>query len=481
MPTAVGHELLDDPEVRERLVDRFGAGVLARRGLEPGAAPGSIGGHWAAIVFADPEARRGLEAIVHPLMRARFVEAIEREMQAGRDQARSVVLDAAILLEAGWDDLCDLVVFVDAPRAERMRRGADQRGWSAETFDARERAQWPCDEKRRRAALVIANDAGVDSLRREVDAARHPAGGRSSFRRRSSPAVPAGRFRATDRLRRLARSPNGWSLTHPRRPEVTSSPRRDRATTHSGLLHVSRLNRRMDPMANETRPRRESSGTSRIRKTIPSTAAPSAGRTRRRGHGCGPGLSRRGRVARRPRSRASATARTASRTAKRPRRIASRSGSSASATASRCENGPSASRVRARAGALGAGTAGTRPRRARRRPDPPRGNPDGSGPRPRPRSRRRDAAVAAGADSAMPEPGADFRDRTDREASLSRSRDRDRDYSPPVRAERPRRRAMSISLPTIPTKRKTSSATPPSTTATRTSSAARSISPSFRR
>ena len=70
------------------------------------------------------------------------------------------MLDAAILLEAGWDDLCDLVVFVDAPRPERLERAARQRGWSPETFESRERAQWPCDEKRRRADVVITNDAG---------------------------------------------------------------------------------------------------------------------------------------------------------------------------------------------------------------------------------------------------------------------------------------------------------------------------------
>jgi len=166
---SVGHELLDDPGLRGRIVARFGDGITARAGLEPGAAPLIDRGALAAIVFADPVERRALEAILHPLMRARYLTAIERAMPSGREHARAVVLDAAVLLEAGWDDLCDLVVFVDAPRAERMRRAARQRGWSAQAFEARERAQWPCDEKRRRADLVIANDAGVDSLRRELE------------------------------------------------------------------------------------------------------------------------------------------------------------------------------------------------------------------------------------------------------------------------------------------------------------------------
>jgi dephospho-CoA kinase len=102
-------------------------------------------------------------------MRARFLTAIACAVQPGRAAGRAVVLDAAILLEAGWDDLCDLVVFVDAPRGERIRRASLQRGWSTAAFEARERAQMPCDEKRRRAALVITNAAGLDSLRREVD------------------------------------------------------------------------------------------------------------------------------------------------------------------------------------------------------------------------------------------------------------------------------------------------------------------------
>jgi len=164
---SLGHELLEDAGVQSQLVDRFGEGILVRGADESGGSPRIDRPVLAAIVFADAEARRSLEAIVHPLMRSRFIEAIAREAALG--DPRPVVLDAAILLEAGWDDLCDLVVFVDAPRPVRMRRVAVQRGWPAEVFEARERAQWPCDLKRRRAGMVITNDGQIDSLRREVD------------------------------------------------------------------------------------------------------------------------------------------------------------------------------------------------------------------------------------------------------------------------------------------------------------------------
>jgi dephospho-CoA kinase len=166
---SIGHELLDDPEVRNQIVRRFGADVMTRSASHAGAAPRVDRSALGAIVFADPAARRGLEAILHPRMRARIAESIDRALRVDGPGARSIVLDAAILLEAGWDDLCDLIVFVDAPRGDRVRRVIEQRGWSEETLESREIAQWPIVEKRRRADFTIANDAGFDRLSREID------------------------------------------------------------------------------------------------------------------------------------------------------------------------------------------------------------------------------------------------------------------------------------------------------------------------
>ena len=89
-------------------------------------------------MFADPSARKALEAILHPRMRDTFLKAIRRTIRRG--QFRAVVLDAAVLYEAGWDELCDRVLFIDAPRELRAERLAAQRGWDAETVAAREKA-----------------------------------------------------------------------------------------------------------------------------------------------------------------------------------------------------------------------------------------------------------------------------------------------------------------------------------------------------
>ena len=166
---AVGHELLSDPRVQSQIAERFGRGVFSRNGAARGE-PSSVDRKaLGAIVFADRRALADLEAILHPKMRERFQRLIDQEASADSDGRRRVVLDAAILLEAGWDDLCDWIVYVDAPRDERMRRVDRERGWSQCAFEAREAAQWPCDRKRQRADFIIANDAGVDGLTQQVE------------------------------------------------------------------------------------------------------------------------------------------------------------------------------------------------------------------------------------------------------------------------------------------------------------------------
>ena len=96
---------------------------------------------------------------------------IREELDAARrDGVPLVVLDAAILLEAGWAGLCDVVVYVDVPRDERLGRVARQRGWSAAEVEARERAQMPLTEKARMAHDTLDNSGTLDDLRRQVDA-----------------------------------------------------------------------------------------------------------------------------------------------------------------------------------------------------------------------------------------------------------------------------------------------------------------------
>jgi dephospho-CoA kinase len=163
---AVGHALLTQRPVREEVVARFGTAILAPSTDPEG--PSLIDRRaLGAIVFAQPALLGDLETILHPRMRGTFERAIARSQRQGKVSA--VVLDAAILFEAGWDSLCDLVLYVDAPRRQRLARLVETRGWTEEMLSARERAQSSAEVKRRQADAVIVNDAGLDRLTAEVN------------------------------------------------------------------------------------------------------------------------------------------------------------------------------------------------------------------------------------------------------------------------------------------------------------------------
>lgn len=119
-------------------------------------------------VFRDDEARRSLEAIVHPEVR-RLIE--ERAERARAEGCGILVVEVPLLFERGMEDAVDLVVVVDAPRDERRRRIAEERGVDGDTFRAIERAQWAAERKREAADVVLDNDGTLERLEEVARAA----------------------------------------------------------------------------------------------------------------------------------------------------------------------------------------------------------------------------------------------------------------------------------------------------------------------
>jgi dephospho-CoA kinase len=164
---AIGHVLLEQSPSRDRVIERFGEEILEPFG-EFGVRRPINRRLLGSIVFSRPEALRDLEAILHPAMQRTFEKAIGRESRKGNVPA--VVLDAAILYEAGWDTLCDAVVFVDASPEVRLARLEASRGWNAEGLAAREKVQGPLEEKRRQADHVLTNDGTPEAFQTAIDA-----------------------------------------------------------------------------------------------------------------------------------------------------------------------------------------------------------------------------------------------------------------------------------------------------------------------
>lgn len=119
-----------------------------------------------AVVFGDPAARARLERIIHPLVRARAAE-LERAA-LDRDPDTIVVHDIPLLVETGQVDRFDLVLVVDVPPQEQLRRLVEIRGMTEEAARARIASQADREQRLGVADIVVRNDGTREELRQRV-------------------------------------------------------------------------------------------------------------------------------------------------------------------------------------------------------------------------------------------------------------------------------------------------------------------------
>ncbi len=161
-----GFTVVDADRVVAELYAPGGAGAAAVRELFGDGPLNDAGGvehpRLAEVVFADDDARQRLEEAIHPLVRERFRE-IARESEG------IVVLDATLLVEAGYAPDLDFVVSIESPAEEQLRR-AVARGLDEASAHARLKAQGDGELRRRAAHRILRNDGTLEELRRKVDA-----------------------------------------------------------------------------------------------------------------------------------------------------------------------------------------------------------------------------------------------------------------------------------------------------------------------
>lgn len=140
------------------VVHRFGVDILAADGSLDRAALGRV-------VFADPGARRDLEQIIHPAVRARAAELV-----AAAPDGSVVVQMIPLLVETGQAGDFDLVVVVDVPTSVQAGRLIARDSLSAAEAQARLAAQSSREQRLAAADVVIDNSGDPDALRAAVDA-----------------------------------------------------------------------------------------------------------------------------------------------------------------------------------------------------------------------------------------------------------------------------------------------------------------------
>lgn len=162
---SVGHQVITPQgEAYPEVVAAFGREILEEDGTISRPKLG-------AIVFAHPERLAELNAISHPRMAERMAREIDAvRLREGTARPSMVVLDAAILFEAGWDGLCDAVWTVEAPSQLAIARLIQRNGLTREEAQSRLDAQMSNAERAERADRVIRNDGSLEDLEQQVAA-----------------------------------------------------------------------------------------------------------------------------------------------------------------------------------------------------------------------------------------------------------------------------------------------------------------------
>ncbi len=155
----VGHEAyLPETETWQALVAAFGRGIVAADGTIDRKKLGES-------VFAEPGNLEKLNSIVHPRMYDMIRQRIVDLKNMG---VKVIVLDAAVLFEAKWDDLVDEIWVVTAGEEAVVQRAMSRTGLTEEQIKNRLRSQMSDEERIKRAKVVVHNDGSVPELRTQI-------------------------------------------------------------------------------------------------------------------------------------------------------------------------------------------------------------------------------------------------------------------------------------------------------------------------
>ncbi len=155
----IGHEAyIPHSETWNLVVDAFGEGILQESGEIDRRALGGI-------VFSDPEEMAKLNGIMHPQMASMVTDRID---SLRGDGAEVVVVEAAVLFEAGWETLVDEVWSTDSPVETVVQRLHAARGISPEEARKRIDSQMDREERLGRSDVVVDNSGDVARLERTV-------------------------------------------------------------------------------------------------------------------------------------------------------------------------------------------------------------------------------------------------------------------------------------------------------------------------
>ena len=156
---AIAHEILDQADISEKLIDRWGTEVLDSKGVVK---RDKVAEH----VFDSEEELDFLNALVHP----RVLERVEVLIDAHRSDSdiSGIVLDMPLLMEVGWEKKCDFLIFVNCSEDKRLERIAKNAKIDIEQLKKRENFQISLDKKKEKAHYVVSNNSDKSDMAEQI-------------------------------------------------------------------------------------------------------------------------------------------------------------------------------------------------------------------------------------------------------------------------------------------------------------------------
>ena len=160
----IAHDLMEPgTDCYERLRERFGNEDIYCED-----------GHFdrlklASVIFSDEDKREQLNAIVHPAVKEYVKQQLFEERRQG--QLQLLVLEAALLIEEHYDEICDELWYIYTREEIREARLMESRGYSREKVQQIFSSQLKEAEYRKHCSVVIDNNEGLEEMHRQIDAA----------------------------------------------------------------------------------------------------------------------------------------------------------------------------------------------------------------------------------------------------------------------------------------------------------------------
>ena len=160
----IAHELMEpETDCYKQIVEQFtGEDILTENGSFDRA-------KLAQVIFGNPTKREAMNAIVHPAVKEYVRQQFAKELEKG--ELELLILEAALLIEEEYDEICDELWYIYTSEANRRIRLRESRGYSDEKIDNIFKSQLSEIEFRESTQVTIDNNGDLDTTYQQIEKA----------------------------------------------------------------------------------------------------------------------------------------------------------------------------------------------------------------------------------------------------------------------------------------------------------------------